>query len=193
LTIPLSQFDPSVAPHEIDFAADPEPPARVVPSTSRASTPRFPTRTRQFGTSLRWSPPARFPPLCCSLSRRCSPRSAHIRRCALCVARSFESRSVRSFASGDHRLATLVAFACVSLVPGWPHRACCSAWRVTEHAFLLALPGSSCPIPTLRPSSNPLIRRRSHSCVSDVTHSSESKAQGQGHNAKSTGYPEEFS
>jgi hypothetical protein len=52
LTIPLSRFDPSIAPHEIDLAADPEPPARVVPSTSRASTPRFPTRTRQFGTTL---------------------------------------------------------------------------------------------------------------------------------------------
>ena len=108
------------------------------------------------------------------------------------IAKRFESKSVRSFVSGDHRLATLAAFACVSLVPGWPHRACCSAWRVTEHAFLLALPGSSCPIPTLRPSSNPLIRRRSHSCVSDVSHSSESEAPGQGHNAKSTGYPQEF-
>ena len=67
-----------------------------------------------------------------------------------------------------------------------------SAWRVTEHAFLLAPPGSSCSISALRPSSNPLIRLRSHSCVSDVSHSSESQPQGQGDNAKSTGYPQEF-
>jgi len=192
LTVPLWRIDPSIAPREIGLAADPESTAHVVPSTSRASTLRFPTRTRQFGTTLPWSPPARFPLLRCSPSRLCSPRSAHIRRCARCSVRSCESRSVHSFASGNHRLATLSAFACVSLVPGWPHRALCSAWRVTEHALLFAPPGSSCPSPALPPSSSPLIRRRSHSCVFDVIHSSESEEQGQGDNAKSTGYPQDF-
>ncbi len=188
MTVPLWRIDPSIAPHETGFAADPEPTARVVPWTSRASTLRFPTRTRQFGTTLPWSLPAKSPLLCCSPSHVRSPRSAHIRRCVLCVAHCCESRSVHSLASGDHRLVHLRRFR-VRFSRAWlaspnlklglaSHRTCLPA----RFARL------SCPVPALPPSSCPLIRRRSHSCVFDKSHSSDSEAQGQEDNAKSTGY-----
>ena len=193
MTIPLSQFDPSIAPHEIDLTADPEPPARVVPSTSRASTPRFPTRTRQLGTTLPWFPPARFPLLC---------RSALI--VAHLALRTPVGVPFASLAPLSRDPSARSSPATIVWPPSPPLRASLSclvgltepvrsAWRVTEHAFLRAPPGSSCSTRALRPSSNPLIRRRPHSCVSDVSHSSDSEAQGQGHNAKSTGYPQDFS
>ena len=84
------------------------------------------------------------------------------------------------------------AFACVLLVPGWPHRVCSLGLASHRTCHPVRSARLSCPLPALPPSSSPLIRRRSHSCVFDVDHSSEFGAQRQGGIAKSPGYPQEF-